>query len=157
MDCSGISPADKPPELSLWEKGELAFQSCILRFRLKYFGKRDCVCSSATDQLWKWTGSLLTEQHGTKSALQWGRDWKKNLWISKVKLFYYKITLLCSTHSSAYLSWMWMQAAIILYYKENTKKKPQKDIPTSTTDTIKTGFNYFQAVLCHVPQLFIYT
>lgn len=55
---------------------------------------------------------------------------------------------------------MWMQAAIILYYRENTKKKkkkPEKDITTSTTDTIKTGFNYLQAVLCHVSQLFIYT
>lgn len=52
----------------------------------------------------------------------WPAVRQKNLWISKVKLFYYKITLLCSTHSSAYLSWMWMQAAIILHYKENTKK-----------------------------------
>lgn len=50
-----------------------------------------------------------------------------------------------------------MQAAIILYYRENTKKTPEKDTTTSTTDTIKTGFNYLQAVLCHVSQLFIYT
>lgn len=57
-----------PQELSLWKKGDLAFQSSTLCFRLKCLGKRECASTSATDQLWKWTGSLLSEQHGTNLA-----------------------------------------------------------------------------------------
>lgn len=64
MYIYSIYGTGKPLKL-FGKKGELAFQKCKWCFGLKCFEKRDRVSSSATDQLWMWTGSLLPEQHVT--------------------------------------------------------------------------------------------